>query len=116
MKDNNQLGRALMSKKDQEQLLSEALDPTKVTLTCGEHFYDYGGKTPPNFKCKRCLFTMFMGLIANTPPDKRKEQMEMLEFTINELIEAKKSGKMQDFFKHPEVYVGGKQIGVPKVN
>jgi len=57
-----------------------------------------------------------MGLIANTPPDKRKEQMEMLEFTINELIEAKKSGKMQDFFKHPEVYVGGKQIGVPKVN
>jgi len=57
-----------------------------------------------------------MGLIANTPPDKRKEQMEMLEFTIHELIEAKKSGKMQDFFKHPEVYVGDKRVGVPKVN
>ena len=69
---------SILSKKDQEALISEALDPTKVTLTCGTHTYAYGGKTPPNFKCKRCLFTMFMGLIANTPPDKRKEQMEML--------------------------------------
>ena|SRR6266705_340196 len=107
---------SILSKKDQEQLISEALDPKKVTLTCGKHTYAYGGKTKPNFRCKRCMFTMFMGLIANTPPDKRQEQMEMLEFSVHELIEAKKSGKLQDFFKHPEVYVSGERVGVPKVN
>ena len=107
---------SIISEKDKAALISEALDPTKITLTCGQHHYAYGGKIKPNFKCKRCIFTMFMGLIANTPPDKRQDQLEMLEFTVHELIEAKKSGKMQDFFKHPEVYVDGKQIGVPKVN
>lgn len=107
---------SIISEKDKQQLISEALDPKKITLTCGVHHYAYGGKIKPNFKCKRCLFTMFMGLIANTPPEKRQEQMEMLEFSVHELIDAYKSGKLQDFFKHPEVYVDGKQIGVPKVN
>ena len=109
---------AILSKKDQEQLLSEAMDPRKVTLTCGLHSYAYGGKTPPNFKCKRCLFTMFMGLVANTPPADRKDVMDMLEAEVHSMIEMSKSGdaKMQDFFKHPEVYVNDKRIGVPKVN
>lgn len=107
---------SIISERDKAALISEALDPQKVTLTCGVHHFAYGSKTKPNFKCKRCLFTLFMGLIANTPPDKRKEQMDMLEYSVHELIEAHKSGKMQDFFKHPEVYVNDKQIGVPKVN
>jgi hypothetical protein len=107
---------SIISEKDKQQLLSEALDPTKITLTCGQHAYAYGGSVSPNFKCKKCLFTMFIGLLANTPPEKRMEQMEMLEFSVHELIEAKQSGKMEDFFARPEVYVNGKQIGVPKVN
>jgi hypothetical protein len=107
---------SVLSDKDKAALISEAMDPKKVTLTCGIHHFAYGGKLKPNFKCKRCLFTLFMGLIANTPPDKRQEQLEMLEFTVHELIEAKQSGKLQDFFKHPEVYVNDKRIGVPKVN
>lgn len=106
----------ILSEKDKQALISEAMDPSKITLTCGTHHYAYSGKLKPNFKCKKCMFTMFMGLIANTPPDKRKEQMEMLEFSVHELIELYKSGKQQDFFKHPEVYVDGKRIGVPKVN
>jgi hypothetical protein len=107
---------AIISEKDKQQLIAEALDPRKVTLTCGIHHYAYGGKLKPNFKCKRCMFTMFMGLIANTPPDKRQEQMEMLEYSVHELIDLEKSGKMPEFFKHPEVYVNDKRIGTPKVN
>jgi hypothetical protein len=107
---------AILSEKDKAQLISEVMDPNKITLTCGVHHWAYGSKTKPNFKCKRCMFTLFMGLIANTPPEKRKEQMEMLEFSVHELIDAYKSGKMQDFFKHPEVYVNDERIGVPKVN
>ena len=109
---------AIISEKDKAKLISEAMDPQKITLTCGTHSYAYGGKLKPNFKCKKCMFTMFIGLIANTPPDQRKEMMDMLEAEVHSMIEMSKSGdaKLQDFFKHPEVYVNDKRIGVSKVN
>jgi hypothetical protein len=107
------LGEKVLSKKDMEDLISEALDPKKVVLTCGQHHYVYGRRTKPNFKCKRCMFTMFFGLIANTPPDKRQDQLEMLEYSVHQLLEAKNRGELQDFFKHPEVYLNSKRIGVP---
>lgn len=103
---------SLISKKDQEQLIAEAMDPKKVTLTCGVHHYVYGGKLKPNFTCKRCIFTMFLGLIANTPPDKRQDQVEMLEEVIHKMIEAKDEAMYQDFFRRPEVYVNDKRVGV----
>jgi hypothetical protein len=107
---------SFISEKDKAALLAEVLDPNKVTLTCGTHHYAYstGGKLKPNFKCKKCLFVMYMGLLANTPPDKRQDQMEMLEETVHGLVEAKQSGKLAEFFKHPEVYVNDKRIGVSK--
>lgn len=107
---------SFITDKDKAALIAEALDPKKVTLTCGVHHYAYGGKLPPNFKCKKCMFTMFLGLIANTPPDKRQDQVEMLEEVIHKMIEAKGQDQYKDFFKHPEVYVNDKRIGVPKVN
>lgn len=107
---------SIISEKSKEALISEALDPKKVTLTCGAHSYAYGGKLKPNFKCKKCMFTMFLGLVANTPPDNRKEMMDMLEAEVHSMIEMSKSkdSKLQDFFKHPEVYVNDKRIGVAK--
>jgi|ERR1035437_352427 hypothetical protein len=109
---------AIISEKDRAALLAEVMDPHKVTLTCGLHHYAYGGTAKPNFKCKRCMFTMFMGLVANTPPDSRKDVMDMLEAEVHSMIEMSNSSdlKLQDFFKHPEVYVNDKRIGVPKVN
>lgn len=107
---------ALVSDKDKAALIAEAMDPKKVTLTCGTHSYAYGGKLPPNFKCKKCIFTMFLGLIANTPPDKRQDQVEMLEEVVHKMVEAKDQGQYADFFKRPEVYVNDKRIGVPTVN
>lgn len=109
---------AFISDKAKAELISLAMDPKKVTLTCGTHHYAYGGKLKPNFKCKKCIFTMFMGLMANTPPENQQEVMDMLEAEIHSMIEMTKSSdpKLQDFFKHPEVYVNDKRIGVPKVN
>lgn len=102
---------ALLSQKDRDQLVSEALDPKKVTLTCGIHHYAYGGRLKPNFKCKQCMMVCFMGLIANTPPEKRKEQMEMLEYSVHELIDLEKKGQLPELLKHPEVYINGKRLG-----
>lgn len=107
---------SILPKKDQEKLISEALDPKKVTLTCGLHHYAYGGKLKPNFKCKRCMFTMFLGLIANTPPDQRQDRAEELEMLIHRMIECKDEVQYQEFFKHPEVYVNDKRVGTEKVN
>lgn len=91
-----------------DKLLQEALDPQKVTLTCGIHGYAYGSKrSHPNFKCKQCNMVSFMGLLANTPPEKRQETVEMLEYTIHKLVEADKRGELDraTILKHPIVTI-----------
>jgi len=49
----------------------------------------------------------FMGLLANTPPDRRQETVEMLEYSIHKLIEAEKRGELDKttLFKRPEVSI-----------
>lgn len=104
---------SLFSKRDAEKLASEALDPNKVLLTCGIHNWSYGQKNkfgkpvPPNFKCKQCQMVSFMGLLANTPPDRRQETVEMLEYTVHKLMEAEKRGEIDKttLFKRPEVSI-----------
>src|SRR5271154_3622069 len=80
-----------ISEKDKAQFLEEAPDPRKVTLVCGIHKYSYGSKRKPNFRFKQCSFVNSMGLIANTPPERRTEMLEMFEFTVNKLVEAAKN-------------------------
>ena len=96
-----------ISEKDKAQFLEEALDPRKVTLVCGIHKYAYGSKRKPNFRCKQCAFVNSMGLIANTPPERRMEMLEMFEFTVNKLVEAAKNGTLtkDTFLKRPEVSI-----------
>ena len=106
----------ILSDKDKAQLIAECTDPKKVTLTCGLHSYAYGGKLKPNFKCKRCMFTMFLGLVANTPPGERQDRVEFLEGLIHRMIESKDDPQLREFFEHPEVYVNDKRIGTEKVN
>lgn len=104
---------SLFSRRDAEKLAAEALDPQKVLLTCGIHAWSYGQKdmhgnpVPPNFKCKQCTMVSFMGLIANTPPDKRQETVEMLEYSVHKLIEAEKRGEIdkKTLFNRPEVSI-----------
>jgi hypothetical protein len=95
-----------------QKLIDEALDPEKVTLSCGIHNYFYSRTAKPNFKCKQCMMVSFMGLIANTPPEKREETVEMLEYTIHQLIEADKRGEIDrvKLNQRPEVYINDKRM------
>jgi hypothetical protein len=96
-----------LSEKDKAAYLAEALDPNKVTLVCGIHKYAYGSKKKPNFRCKQCAFVNSMGLIANTPPERRMEMLEMFEWTCHKLVEAAKNGSLtkNTLYKRPEVSI-----------
>lgn len=96
-----------ISAKDKAALIEEMMDPKKVVLTCGQHKYIYKGARKPNFKCPKCNFVSFMGLICNTPPAQRQEQFEMLEWTIHKMIEEVKAGRLtkDTLLKRPEVSV-----------
>jgi hypothetical protein len=104
---------SLFSKRDIDKMISEALDPEKVILTCGIHNWSYNQKNkygkpvPPNFKCRQCQMVSFMGLLANTPPDRRQETVEMLEYSVHKLIEAEKRGEIDKMtlFQRPEVSI-----------
>ena len=92
---------------DKAKLLSEVMDPSKVVLTCPIHNWVYGTKRPPNYKCKQCWMASFMGLLANTPPNRRLEVLEMLEYRVHKLVEADKKGEIDriKLFARPEVTI-----------
>lgn len=102
----------MLSAKERAEVLAEALDKDKVNLVCGLHGYVYGSKNPPVFKCARCMMVTFMGLIVNTPPSKRQETLEMLEYSTHKLVEAEKRGELDEMKlrKHPKVFVNDKAI------
>jgi hypothetical protein len=80
---------------------------SKVILTCKKHAYSYGTKKPPVFNCRDCTMVSFVGLMCNTPPEKRQETLEMLEYSVNKLIEADRKGELrkQKFLARPEVTI-----------
>lgn len=95
-----------------KKLIDEAMDPEKVVLSCGIHNVVYSRTMKPHFGCKQCMMVMFMGLMANTAPDKRQETLEMLEESINHLVEADKRGEIdhKKLLERPEVYINDKRI------
>src|SRR5256885_311908 len=97
----------MLSDKERKEVLAELFDKDKVTLVCGIHNYVYGTKKPPVFKCPRCMMVTFLGLLANTPPSKRLETLEMLEYSTHKLVEANKRGELDamKLLKHPKVFV-----------
>lgn len=97
----------ILSEKDKADYLAEALDPKKTTLTCRIHHYHYGSKKPPNFRCKQCAMVNSMGLIMNTPPERRQEMLEMFEYTVHKLVEAAKDGTLtrDTLYRHPQVTI-----------
>ena len=98
---------SLLSKSDRDKIVSEALDPDKVVLECGIHHWVYGSKRQPTPGCKQCWMASFLGLIANTPPNKRQEVMDMLEYSVHQLVQADKEGRIDriKLFKRPEVTI-----------
>lgn len=108
----------MLTQKQKENVISGALDKDKVTLVCEQHQHVYGSKNAdgspkkPVFGCKQCMFVEYLGLIVNTPEDKRQETLEMLEYSAHKMIEAEKRGEIDKMklFKHPKVYVNDKRI------
>ena len=108
---------SLFTPRDAEKLAAECLDPQKVILTCGIHNWSYGQQrngspVPPIFNCKQCQMVSFMGLLANTPPEKRQETVEMLEYSVHHMIEAEKRGEIDKntLFRRPEVQIEKEKI------
>jgi len=96
----------LLSKESIEKMAADVLDPSqKVVLVCGKHKHAYRDGKPPVFKCKDCWMVEFVGLFCNTPRERWDETLEMLEYSINHMVEAEKNGTLQQqkFLRHPEV-------------
>jgi hypothetical protein len=90
-----------------EKILGGVLDKDKFALVCDTHHWAYGSKRPPNFKCKKCMMVSYVGLLCNTPPEKREETLEMLEYSTRRLVEADKKGELDlnELMKHPKVTI-----------
>lgn len=110
----------MLDKSQAQKVMDEVLagDGERVHLVCGIHKHVYGSKKPdgtpkaPHFGCKQCMFVEYMGLLVNTPADKRQETVEMLEYSAHKMIEAAKDGRIDKLklFKHPKVYVNDRRI------
>lgn len=96
-----------LSRKEMEKMAAE-LFGEKFTLVCSIHKRGYGSKKPPIFKCKECNMVQLVGLMCNTPADRRMEVLEMLEYSTHRLCEADKRGKLniKGLLKHPKVTIG----------
>jgi len=93
---------------EMEKFAASFLDKeNKIVLTCGKHHHAYRDGKPPVFKCKDCWMVEFVGLLCNTPRDRWDEVVEMLEYSVNHMVESDKRGELaqQEFLKHPEVTV-----------
>lgn len=98
---------AFLTAEDKQKMLAEVFNKDKFVLVCPQHKWAYGSKRPPNFKCKQCQMISFVGLMCNTPPNRREEVLEMLEYSVNHLVEADKKGLIDHrrLLKRPEVTV-----------
>jgi hypothetical protein len=49
----------------------------------------------------------FVGLLCNLPRDRWDETIEMLEYSVNHMVEAAKRGELQqmEFLKRPQVEI-----------
>ena len=108
----------MLSKKEQAEVIAECFDKDKVVLTCGIHKWSYGSKRPPTFNCPQCQMASFLGLMANTPPEKRMETMEMLEETVRHLVEADNRGEIDriKLYKHPLITITREDGSVHEYN
>ena len=98
----------MLSNLQKEQILSEVTKmDSKFVLACSIHKRGYGSKKPPVFNCKECQMVQLVGLICNTPPDKRMETLEMLEYSTHKLIEADNRGEIDraKLYKHPKITI-----------
>lgn len=98
----------MLSQLQKEAIIGEiAKKDGKFVLACSIHKRGYGSKKAPVFNCKECQMVQLVGLICNTPPEKRMETLEMLEYSTNKLIEADKRGEIDraKLYRHPKITI-----------
>jgi hypothetical protein len=109
----------MLTQQQKEAIIGEiAKKDGKFVLACSVHKRGYGSKKPPKFDCKECQMVQLVGLICNTPPEKRMETLEMLEYSTNKLIEADKRGEIDraKLYRHPKITIEGEDGNVTKYN
>lgn len=97
----------IVSDKDRSELIAEALDAERVTLTCGDHGYIAGSfESKPKAGCYKCNMVFLVHLMATTPPAKRLEKLEELERAIVDACALEDRSKF-DFqaFDHPKIEI-----------
>lgn len=93
--------------KDRAELIAEALDSERVTLTCGEHGYIAGSfQSRPMPGCVNCNKVFLIHLLTTHPPAKRAEKLEELTRAIVDACALEDRGKF-DFqaFEHPKIEI-----------
>lgn len=86
-------------------LVSEILDPQKVTLVCGKHNHVAGG-VRRHTGCSRCIMVDFVAMFAKTPPEKRQEALDQFEALVHAMCEADDEGTFDiNIYKHPTVVI-----------
>lgn len=98
---------SILSAQDKAEILSSFTDKDMVLLHCPKHHFFYGQKRQPTPGCKDCILASFVGLLANTPPSRHKEVVEMLEYSVHHIKEAADRGdlKFDTLFDHPHVTI-----------
>jgi len=102
----------ILSAKDKEEILKTFVDKDQVMFHCPKHNFFYGEKRQPTPGCKDCIMVSFVGLLANTPPSRHKEVVEMLEYSVHHLLEASQRGELtfDTMFDHPHVTIEQGQL------
>lgn len=101
-----------------QEFAASMLNQEKFVLVCSKHRYTYGKTSKPNFKCKECMMVSFVGLLCNTPPEKMRETVEMLEYSVHKLIEADEKGLIdhKTLYKHPKITIEQEDGNIIKYN
>lgn len=109
----------MLTAKDKDAVLAEVTKKDgKFVLACSIHKRGYGSKKPPVFNCKECQMVQLVGLICNTPPEKRQQTLEMLEYSTRKLIEADNNGQLDrmQLYRHPKITVESEDGSVRTFN
>src|SRR2546426_1384083 len=89
---------------EQEQILSELLDPKRITVMCGLHSYIPARGTIPTEGCKQCWIAYYIDQMAQTPPHLREQRLEELESLVSKMVELKEQGKFDiNLFERPTI-------------
>ena len=101
----------MLSRKQQEEMVTEAFDPKRVTLFCGQHNYFGPVKGSPDLKpgknCPKCWQIFFIHELSQCPPDKRGEKLDEIEEVLHHVVELVEQGKW-DFepYDHAKIEIG----------